>query len=206
MVNVMYVAPSRREYLTALSANLPQEQTICSICLQPTVPKEDVASKCAHDRVEHSVIVHDNHVLGYKCIQVWLREHNSCPICRKELFPQQLQHEKPPPIDSEGVRHLGPIRIHTNYWQLSTQEQELVDLRWQQIYETESQEDSLAERDLELDELSDIEIEQGSIAANEITLSEVCAKFGEAIKWTMLAFWKAWKRDISKVWPQVNGT
>ena len=29
------------------------------------------------------------HTMGSKCIETWLREHNTCPLCRQEFFPER---------------------------------------------------------------------------------------------------------------------
>ena len=33
------------------------------------------------------------HTMGSKCIETWLKQHNSCPLCRQEFFPDQGIHD-----------------------------------------------------------------------------------------------------------------
>ena len=32
-----------------------------------------------------------NHTVGSKCIETWLNEHNTCPICRHEFFERESE-------------------------------------------------------------------------------------------------------------------
>ena len=56
----------------------------CVICMEET-GKPNRETGC----VELQLRLPCSHVAGSDCLRTWLREHNSCPICRREVFPTQ---------------------------------------------------------------------------------------------------------------------
>ena len=56
----------------------------CSICLEEygTLSRET-------GTIEVEMRLPCNHCTGSACIAIWLKDHNSCPICRREFFPAQ---------------------------------------------------------------------------------------------------------------------
>lgn len=67
----------------------------CTICLEPLkITPSDAASNG-----EHAVTIDVcGHVFGRECLATWMREHNTCPVCRIEFFTQ------PEPIVQSQVR------------------------------------------------------------------------------------------------------
>ena len=59
----------------ALSSSLRADDRNCSICLT------------AYVNGEQPLRLPCSHVFGRDCLRTWLEEHNSCPLCRRELFP-----------------------------------------------------------------------------------------------------------------------
>ena len=59
-----------------------QEQK-CDICLQETGSMSRETGL-----IELQVRLPCSHVVGSGCIAVWLKNNNSCPICRREFFPR----------------------------------------------------------------------------------------------------------------------
>jgi hypothetical protein len=57
----------------------------CTICLEPlTIPPSGTASNG-----EYAVTIDlCGHIFGYDCLTTWMREHNTCPVCRIEFFTQ----------------------------------------------------------------------------------------------------------------------
>ena len=62
-----------------------EDNTSCAICLEAfnsgAEPEPALRLPCAH-------------VLGRRCMTRWLESHNSCPMCRHELFDHDQQHER----------------------------------------------------------------------------------------------------------------
>lgn len=58
----------------------------CDICLQETGLMSGETGL-----IELQVRLPCRHIIGSGCIAVWLKDRNSCPICRRELFPAQPQ-------------------------------------------------------------------------------------------------------------------
>ncbi|CAD6567925.1 MAG: hypothetical protein ASARMPRED_001190 [Alectoria sarmentosa] len=87
---------------------LGQEDQRCSICMEDygTAPS-------ASGIIERAVKLPCNHILGSECISIWLSApaqggggNNTCPICRRVLFPVQRR----PPMPRWRVEHM---RLHT---------------------------------------------------------------------------------------------
>ena len=55
----------------------------CFVCLQTYGTLTDAGA------IEREVRLPCNHSLGSICISTWLKSNNTCPICRKELFPDR---------------------------------------------------------------------------------------------------------------------
>ena len=64
--------------------NVHDEEERCSICLEEygTLSRET-------GTIEVEVRLPCNHCTGSACIATWLKDHNSCPMCRQEFFPAQ---------------------------------------------------------------------------------------------------------------------
>ena len=64
--------------------NTHEEEERCSICLEEygTLSRET-------GTIEVEVRLPCNHCTGSACIATWLKNHNSCPICRREFFKAQ---------------------------------------------------------------------------------------------------------------------
>lgn len=58
----------------------------CDICLQETGNMSRQTGL-----VELLVRLPCSHMVGSGCIGVWLKDHNTCPLCRREFFPTQQQ-------------------------------------------------------------------------------------------------------------------
>lgn len=67
----------------------------CTICLEPlTITPSDTASN-----EEYAVTVDlCGHIFGHDCLTTWMREHDTCPVCRIEFFTL------PEPIVQSQVR------------------------------------------------------------------------------------------------------
>lgn len=55
-----------------------QEKPECSICLEPVTGKDGETTKCGH-------------LFHKKCLAKWLKEANTCPLCRKVIREDQPQ-------------------------------------------------------------------------------------------------------------------
>ena len=66
--------------------DLPAEDRCCSICFAAygTQITPEVKGECP-------VQLPCSHVFGLVCLKTWLTENNTCPICRRELFPPLAQ-------------------------------------------------------------------------------------------------------------------
>lgn len=94
-----------RELLRAQNRVRPDEDQKCIICLDDcgTINNETGLSETAL-RIDAC-----GHIVGSGCIVVWLRANNTCPLCRRELFPAQ-----PRPYHEHDARD-GPISLmHPN--------------------------------------------------------------------------------------------
>ncbi|EME84609.1 uncharacterized protein MYCFIDRAFT_207339 [Pseudocercospora fijiensis CIRAD86] len=98
--------PSRKEFLASLGDSVSRESITCGICLQETRTAHNAPRNCPRHgkKPERTVVVHDNHKFGKRCITAWLKKNNSCPLCRKQLFI------KPKPrstvnVDESGAGH-----------------------------------------------------------------------------------------------------
>ena len=69
----------------------------CVICLQETGKLSPETGL-----VEVQVKLPCQHVVGSRCIVVWLKTNNSCPLCRRVLFQEQ-EHEEEDEEDEEVV-------------------------------------------------------------------------------------------------------
>ena len=68
----------------------------CAICQEmyssPTSAEYKIQLPC-----------HGNHTMGSKCIETWLRKHNTCPLCRQEFFPANQNDRGYPILDEDGT-------------------------------------------------------------------------------------------------------
>ena len=75
----------------------------CKVCLEPYGNRTSKTGG-VEGGTELPVRLLCNHQVGTVCIERWLRENNSCPFCRKTLFPKA---RSPQDELSEEVRNLG---------------------------------------------------------------------------------------------------
>lgn len=69
---------------TANSVPSDDQNRDCVICLQETgTMSRDTGL------IELQLRLPCRHIVGSGCITTWLRENNSCPLCRREFFPSQ---------------------------------------------------------------------------------------------------------------------
>ena len=78
---------NRKQFLSQLLTRenfiLADEVEECPIC------KENYITKTTHSREADRQIrlpCNPNHTVGLRCILTWLRNHNTCPLCRYEFF------------------------------------------------------------------------------------------------------------------------
>ena len=100
----MQQRPASRGCSDEFIRNLPQkekgsEASDCYICLE----------KCKEG--EESCVLPCKHAFDRACIENWIKEHDSCPVCRKKLDverpqPQQPQinNAMPPNMGGSGAR------------------------------------------------------------------------------------------------------
>lgn len=56
---------------------------------------------------------HQKHTVGSNCITTWLKDHNTCPVCRYEFFPAEKTDAERPEIlylgleDDDDISDLG---------------------------------------------------------------------------------------------------
>ncbi|KXT15360.1 hypothetical protein AC579_2209 [Pseudocercospora musae] len=98
--------PSREGFLANLDDNVSQESITCGICFQDTINSHNAlqSSPCDDEEPERTLVAHDNHKFGVRCITKWLECNDSCPLCRKQLF----MTPKPGPSFDEA-EHISPV-------------------------------------------------------------------------------------------------
>ncbi|KAM0800322.1 hypothetical protein BDR22DRAFT_852583 [Usnea florida] len=69
-----------------LDPNNVQPNGDCVICMEETGKANRETGS-----VELQLRLQCSHVIGSECLYTWLSEHNTCPICRREVFPRQLR-------------------------------------------------------------------------------------------------------------------
>ena len=62
----------------------------CSICKEKFGDQSDGIGE---PEVQVSLPCHKRHTMGSYCIIKWLEQHNTCPICRQELFPAEVAED-----------------------------------------------------------------------------------------------------------------
>ncbi|KAL7271250.1 hypothetical protein RUND412_006002 [Rhizina undulata] len=62
--------------------DLKEDDDSCIICMEDYV---DIVASTDSPKQEHALKMPCGHVFGSHCLKLWLREHYSCPTCRKEL-------------------------------------------------------------------------------------------------------------------------
>ena len=86
ILTVLFVPDFLKNLPKVKSDELPPERESCMICQEQygTVTNDGI--------LEHPVRLPCGHVLGNDCIEKWLydNDQNTCPYCRKELFPSTL--------------------------------------------------------------------------------------------------------------------
>ena len=68
---------------------IPDEEERCSICFEEygTLSRET-------GTIEVAMRLPCNHCIGSACIATWLKNRNSCPLCRCEFFPAQPREDE----------------------------------------------------------------------------------------------------------------
>jgi len=72
---------------------LPPPDPECSICheeLQAPSPSAKITKDLGYTHVAVKV-VDCGHIFGAECLGTWLKTSNTCPMCRRVLFPQDVQ-------------------------------------------------------------------------------------------------------------------
>ena len=87
-----------QDYLTSL-LNTPEHrvQGECAICLEPFNTMNTTTGI-----IEVEIRLGCRHTFGSACIVTWLRDNNSCPLCRTTFFPAQ-----PRPYLEHGIMDTG---------------------------------------------------------------------------------------------------
>ena len=95
--------------------NVHDKEERCSICLEEygTLSRET-------GTIEVEVRLPCNHGTGSACIATWLKDHNSCPICRHEFFPAQ-----PRPYLEHGIINDGEQDEENQYADIDEDENEI---------------------------------------------------------------------------------
>lgn len=70
----------------------------CQICKEKFVDHSDGAEE---PEKQLRLPCHKRHTMGSACITKWLEQHNSCPICRQELFPAEVAELDNDDVDGE---------------------------------------------------------------------------------------------------------
>ena len=87
-----------QEYLNRLlSSPEHRVQGECVICLEPYNTLNSTTGI-----MEVEIRLSCGHTVGSACIVTWLRENNSCPLCRETFFPRQ-----PRPYLEHGIMGIG---------------------------------------------------------------------------------------------------
>ncbi|KAM0798104.1 hypothetical protein BDR22DRAFT_964879 [Usnea florida] len=63
---------------TVHSSNIPEDARLCPICQEPFF-SGSLSS-------ERAVELPCHHIMGADCLATWLKEHNTCPMCRSTFF------------------------------------------------------------------------------------------------------------------------
>ncbi|KAI9866501.1 MAG: hypothetical protein M1813_001052 [Trichoglossum hirsutum] len=79
--------------------SLPKEDRTCSICMDPFGEVEPTGGTS-----ETPVKLPCGHIFGYACIKTWLKEHCTCPACRRKL-ESEIVHSSPSYPSRERVRN-----------------------------------------------------------------------------------------------------
>ncbi|KAF2832529.1 hypothetical protein CC86DRAFT_377682 [Ophiobolus disseminans] len=67
-------------------------ETRCPICLDPYSADPYMHASHIHCPVQIRNINGCTHVFGTKCLRTWLRGHNTCPMCRAELYHRPISY------------------------------------------------------------------------------------------------------------------
>ena len=87
------------EQLPVTDENDFQDETSCSICMDPYGSTDDPESRAR---------LPCGHLMGRSCIERWLETCNTCPLCRHVLFEQD-DAESPAFLELQGLlQRLGP--------------------------------------------------------------------------------------------------
>ena len=100
-----------------LSRLLRVENTVQAVNTQDCLicKEEYCASLSTSDTSEVQIRLpcHQKHTVGSNCITIWLKDHNTCPVCRYEFFPAEKTESERPEIlylgleDDDDMSDLG---------------------------------------------------------------------------------------------------
>jgi Ring finger domain len=79
--------------------SLPEEDRTCNICMDPFGEMEPI-----NGTSETPVRLPCGHVFGYICIKTWLKEHCTCPTCRRKLESEIVHSHSPSHQFRERIR------------------------------------------------------------------------------------------------------
>ncbi|KAI9770254.1 MAG: hypothetical protein M1840_003412 [Geoglossum simile] len=82
--------------------SLSEEDRTCSICMDPFGETEPI-----NGTSENPVRLPCGHVFGYICIKTWLREHCTCPTCRRKLESEIVHSHSPSHQFRRAAHRLG---------------------------------------------------------------------------------------------------
>ncbi|KAF2036580.1 hypothetical protein EK21DRAFT_83535 [Setomelanomma holmii] len=78
----------------------------CTICLEPFATASSPNNQLSNPSSEPAIaITKCGHTFGQNCLAQWMRDSNTCPICRVEFFdlPKQPMEEDERPLFALGV-------------------------------------------------------------------------------------------------------
>lgn len=95
----------------------------CHICKEKFVDHSDGAEE--PEKQVH-LPCHKKHTMGTACIIKWLEQHNTCPLCREELFPAEVAELDSDDEDDDSMNTLTtmmttitpPTSLHTTFQQI----------------------------------------------------------------------------------------
>ncbi|KAH0544490.1 hypothetical protein FGG08_001388 [Glutinoglossum americanum] len=79
--------------------SLSEEDRTCSICMDPFGEVEPTSGTC-----ETPLKLPCGHIFGSACIRTWLKEHCTCPACRRKLESEIVHSHAPPHQARDRIR------------------------------------------------------------------------------------------------------
>lgn len=62
--------------------DLKEDDDCCIICMEPFV---DIKASTDEPKQENALQMPCGHIFGSHCLKLWLKDHSTCPTCRKEV-------------------------------------------------------------------------------------------------------------------------